>query len=150
MNIKDFKFRIYDYETNSYISNPFKALADCKESYEIELISNLKTSLEQELYDNDVIKLEYFKDNKLLDTFYAYIVYTKEREWYLSLFFKDSVVQTPIESFSVSLVLENENFDDCKIAKLDVIHNTEIIDQISKIEKRDYKEFAKAMNRFDM
>ena len=105
MKLQDFKFRIYDTKEKYYLSDDelAPALVSKKNRYEVELISNLKTTYgtNSYLYDKDIVQIDLHKGDNITRII-AEVIYTDEREWYMRFYSNENTIMSPLETFNTN------------------------------------------------
>lgn len=147
MKYDDFKLRIYNTETNEYIIGDavFEALLCPKEYYNIELLSDLKTTENEDLYDNDVIKIVFSKGNKIINTFYSIVNMRQDRDWEILVISRDRLMGIGLQHFKIlkDYPKENASYDTCEISKIGVFHDVSTAEFLKEKEHRIFKEISK-------
>ena len=105
MKLQDFKFRIYDTKEKYYLSDDelAPALVSKKNRYEVELLSNLKTTYgtNSYLYDKDIVQIDLHKGDNITRII-AEVIYTDEREWYMRFYSNENTIVSPLETFNIN------------------------------------------------
>lgn len=105
MKLQDFKFRIYDTKEKYYLSEDelAPALVSKKNRYEVELLSNLKTTYgtNSYLYDKDIVQIDLHKGDNITRII-AEVIYTDEREWYMRFYSNENTIMSPLETFNIN------------------------------------------------